>query len=165
MASAGARRLATQGGPVIDVGPLTGPTVDSPEYSGQRVVDHCVDAYIDHIDTRGSSTNMGAGVDDVRGPIAEGKLTEDGTELVDGRALIRARGTDSEGGDYVVLADPDTYRVVIQRGTIGSTGETYTTTYEYLPRTADNLSQLRPPVPDGFTPDMPPTDHDEHACS
>lgn len=151
--------LGAQGEPVMDVGPLTGPTVESPEYSGQRVADHCVAAYTDHVDTGGASTDMGAGADDVRDFIAEGTLTEDGTEVVDGRSLIRLRGED----DDVWLADPDTYRIVGQRSTLS--GVTYTSTYEYLPRTADNLGLLTPSIPEGFTPNPGPMDHDMHSCS
>lgn len=34
-----------RGNPVLDVGPLTGPTMESPAYSGQRVVDYCTQGY------------------------------------------------------------------------------------------------------------------------
>lgn len=139
-----------QGNPVSDVGPLTGPTIESPTYSGQLVVDHCSQSYVEHLDTGEASTNLGAGVQDVRDLVAEGELVEDGTEEVDGRELIRLQGTDSEGGTFVLLVDPDTYRVVGQRGTF-STGETYATVYDYLPRTAENLDLLHPPISDGFT--------------
>lgn len=142
------------GNPVTDVGPLTGPTIDSPSYSGQRVVDYCTQRYLEIPDTGEANTNLGAGVVDVRDLLADGELIEDGTEMVDGRELIRVRGTDSEGGDYVLLVDPDTYRVVGQRGTF-STGETYGTDYEYLPRTAASLGLLHPPIPDRFTPADP----------
>jgi hypothetical protein len=143
-----------RGNPVIDVGPLTGPTLESPAYSGQRVVDYCTQGYLENADTGEASTDLGAGVVDVRDLIADGELVADGTEMVDGRELIRLRGIDSEGGDYVLLVDPDTYRVVGQRGTF-STGETYTTDYEYLPRTAESLDLLHPPIPDGFTQAAP----------
>lgn len=139
-----------QGNPLLDVGPLVAPTVDSPASSGQRVVDHCVRGYVDHVDTGGASINFGAGVIDVRELLADGELVEDGTEVVDGRELIRLRGTDTGGGPYVLLVDPDSYRVVRQRGTL-SLGESYATVYDYLPRTEGGLGVLRPPIPRGFT--------------
>jgi hypothetical protein len=134
-----------QGVPELEVGPLTAPTLADPTWSGQRVVVHCGQDYADHVDTGGASTELPAGVTDIRDLLADGTVVEDGTEVFEGRELIRL-----QGNDFVLLADPDTYRVVAQRGTL-HTGETYTSTYEYIPRTDASLGSLVPTIPAGYT--------------
>ena len=142
-------RRDEQGRPVLDVGPLTGPTTESTSHAGQRVVDHCGRRYVEHADTGEASLDVAdGGLRTVRELAATGELVEDGTEVVDGRTLTRVTG-----GSGVLLVDPDTYRPLAARGSFadGSTGGTYEQTYTYLPRTAANLDLLHPPVPDGFT--------------
>ena len=59
--------------------------------------------------------------------------------------------TGSEDEEHVTLVDPETYRPVMVLGYPGSSVE-YVMTFEYLPRTVENLSLLSPPVPEGFVP-------------
>jgi len=134
-----------QGDVQLEVGPLTAPTLADPTWSGQRVVIHCSQDYVDHVDTDGATTEVPTGVTDIRDLLADGTVVEDGTEVFEGRELIRL-----QGDDFVLLADPDTFRVVAQRGTL-DTGETYTSTYEYIPRTDARLGSLVPTVPAGYT--------------
>lgn len=134
-----------QGAPMLDVGPLAAPTLADPTWSGQRVVIRCGQDYVDHADTNGATTEITPGVTDIRDLLAGGTVVEDGTEVFEGRELIRLRSDDD-----VLLADPDTYRVVAQRGTL-ETGESYTATLEYLPRSDASLGSLVPEVPAGFT--------------
>ena len=149
----GATRIYLHGGQldqVMDVGPLSGPTIDSPAHSGQRVVDYCTRQYVDHVDTGGASTDIDE-IGHLRDEVAAGRLVEDGTEVVDGRALIRLTGIEGTAtAGHVVLVDPDSYLPVRARGTL-ATGETYSQTYEFLPRTPENLALLLPPIPEGFT--------------
>jgi len=136
----------------IDVGPLTGPTIDVPAHSGQRVVDYCTRQYVDHVDTDGASVDVKGDFGTLRDAVAAGRLSEDGTEVIDGRELIRLTRIEPVPGvaDHVVLVDPDTYLPVRARGRLSS-GETFSQTYDYLPRTAENLALLLPPLPEGFT--------------
>jgi hypothetical protein len=155
--ASGATRIYLHGGQlgqVMDVGPLIGPTIDSPAHSGQRVVDYCTRQYVDHIDTGGASTDIDS-LGHLRDEVAAGRLVEDGTEKVDGRALIRLIGIEATAtAGHVVLVDPDSYLPVRARGTL-ATGETYSQTYEFLPRTPENLALLLPPIPEGFTEFVP----------
>jgi hypothetical protein len=149
-------RRDAQGDPLEDVGPLTGPTLESPSHSGQRAVYYCTQQYTELRDTGGASTDLEAGgIRQLRDFVAAGELVEDGTEVVDGRQLIRLVRPDVEAGEDIVimLVDPDTYLPVGARGTIrhGGRGETYSQTYEFLPRTPENLALVNPPIPDGFT--------------
>jgi hypothetical protein len=155
----GAARFRLQGGQLdqnVDVGPLIGPTIDSTAHSGQRVVDYCTRQYVDHVDTGGASTDVDPdALGSLRNDVAAGRLVEDGTEVVDGRELIRLTGIEGTGtAGHVVLVDPDSYLPVSARGTLDS-GETFSQTYEYLPRTPENLALLLPPVPEGFTEFVP----------
>jgi hypothetical protein len=145
-----------EGDPLLDTGPLTGPTDESPSHSGQRTVSYCTQKYVEHRDTGGASTDMSFdGIRQLRDDVARGELVEDGTEVVDGRELIRLIRPDVEAGEDIatMLVDPDTYLPVRARGTIrhGGLGETFSQTYEFLPRTPENLALVSPPVPEGFT--------------
>jgi hypothetical protein len=142
----------TTGDPVLDVGPLTAPSLESPAHPGQRVVDYCTRTYVDHQDTGGASTDIELdGLRELRDAVAAGQWVEDGTEMVDGRDLIRlVQAEERHGSGHVLLVDPDSYLPVRARGTL-STGEAYSQTYEYVPRTPDSLAGLRPPIPSGFT--------------
>jgi hypothetical protein len=141
-----------QGDPVLDVGPLTGPNLESPAHSGQFVVDYCSQQYVEHRDTGGASTDLGfPDGQSLREAIDEGRWVEDGTEAVDGRDLIRLiRAEGESGAGDVLLVDPDSYLPVRMRGTMQS-GESFSQTYEYVPRTSESLALLRPPVPAGFS--------------
>jgi hypothetical protein len=158
------------GNPLVDVGPLTGPTVESPSHSGQRTVDYCMQQYVEHRDTGGASTDIEAGgIRQLRDAVAAGELVEDGTEMVDGRELIRVIRPDVEAGADIVimLVDPDTYLPVRARGTIrhGGTGETFSQSYEFLPRTPENLALINPPIPDGFIQVDPGPVSEDHCGS
>jgi hypothetical protein len=112
--------------------------------------------YVEHRDTGGASTDIEAGgIRQLRDAVAAGELVDDGTEVVDGRELIRLISPHVEAGEDIVmtLVDPDTYLPVRARGTIrhGGLGETFSQTYEFLPRTPGNLALINPPIPDGFT--------------
>lgn len=67
-------------------------------------------------------------------------LVLDGTEEIDGRTLLRLRTEDGRG---VHLVDRETYLPV------QATGDEGTTTYEYLPRTGENLRHLATAMPSG----------------
>lgn len=86
----------------------------------------------------------------IRDLLADGTAVEDGTQVVDGRELIRVVGVEPDP-QHVTLVDPDTYRPVMLLGCPGSEAE-YVMTFEYLPRTPENLTLLSPPVPEGLTP-------------
>lgn len=154
--TSGATRILTkngQGEPLLDSGPLTGPTVESPDHVGQRNVFYCSQQYVEHRDTGGASTDLDSGgIRELRNAVAAGEWVKDRTEVVDGRELIRlirAEGQSGEGN--ILLVDPDTYLPVRMRGTLHITGESFSQTYEFLPRTAENLALLHPPIPAGFT--------------
>jgi hypothetical protein len=68
----------------------------------------------------------------------------DGTEVVDGRELIRLH----EVSYKTLLVDHDTYRPVRAIGE--GIDDNVTTTIDYLPRTPDNLALLRSVIPDDF---------------
>lgn len=138
-----------RGEPMVDVGPLVGPTVESPSHPGQRAVYHCIQQYTEIADTGSASTDIEGGTfspQQLRDDVATGRLVEGGTEVVDGRELIRLVTSDGN----VVLVDPDSHRAVGLRGTFAGVGGTYDQTVEYLPRTPENLARITPPVPDGF---------------
>jgi len=78
---------------------------------------------------------------------AEAALADARADAVD-EAMSDDSGAEGELG--VTLVDPDTYRPVIVRGYPGS-DSAYTQTYEYLPRTPENLALLDAQVPEGFT--------------
>lgn len=68
----------------------------------------------------------------------------DGTEVVDGRELIRMH----EVSYQTFLVDPDTYRPVRAIGE--GSNNNVTTTIDYLPRTPESLTLLRTVIPDDF---------------
>jgi hypothetical protein len=160
--------LGDDGAPDYDHGSATPPALDQPspgndEAIPARTVDHCLRQYTDGSDP-GLPSGSGAprGVSEaqvIRNRLADGRLVEDGTQTVDGRELIRLRDVPPEDDgfnytgpaeDTVVLVDPDTYRPISLRSYPDSEHE-YVQTFEYLPRTEENLALLSPPVPEGFT--------------
>jgi hypothetical protein len=93
---------------------------------------------------------------DIQDRIATGHLVVEGTEVVDGRELIRLHddfAADLDPGfaaEQTYYVDPDTYLPVEIRSAMGTPDENVLTV-EYLPRTAANLELLIPPVPAGYT--------------
>jgi hypothetical protein len=108
---------------------------------------------------------QGFGEDDfLRQQVTAGALRADGTEMVDGRELVRlvpvevATGSDPaedgrppamDRGTNVHWVEPDTYRP-IKRLSYGGTANEATETYTYLPRTPQNLALLEPDIPADF---------------
>lgn len=102
---------------------------------------------------------------EIRDQLDDGTLVASGTEIVDGRELIRLLHSVPEGfpadTDAAVYVDPDSYRPVLQR-TYPDTPEATTVTFEYLPRTPEGLALLVPPVPADFAPAEGPRNKPEH---
>jgi hypothetical protein len=83
--------------------------------------------------------------------LERGSMREDGTQVVDGRELIRVVEDGETASDATWLVDPETYRPVQLIGDLGEGAGGYVTTFEYLPRTPANLALLRAAdPPDGF---------------
>jgi hypothetical protein len=175
-------------------------------------VDHCFAEYAEGVR---DPSGPGSATSWVQSSLADGRLVEDGTEVVDGRELLRLRqvpfseldpdspyvqrlrdeqqeaadalreareasppvpaeqlalleaqlalaegrlevlddaasSDDGAGEEMVTLVDPDTYRPVVMTEYPG-TPDALTQTYEYLPRTPENLALLDAQVPQGFT--------------
>jgi hypothetical protein len=122
------------------------PGLPDPPQHAWRMVDHCQRTWTETTRELRKDADIGY----VQTFLDQGGLVVDGTQNVDGRDLIRII---TEDGSGVTLVDPDTYLPV------QSSGEGETTTYEYLPRTEENLQNLATPVPDGYrraTPEDPP---------
>jgi hypothetical protein len=169
----GAERHVTRttDGVLYDLGPAVAPTLDGePEATATiRTVDHCFSEY-DERESAGQPAESEAEM--IRDRLAAGTLVAGGTEVVDGRELIRlieptpeapaddaARRQRMAGReqpatpppvDLVYYVDPDSYRPVLSRLYPGESAQ-LTTTYEYIPRTAGSLADLVPAIPDGFT--------------
>lgn len=171
------------GAPSLDTGPVTAPSPgDGPSSQPipNRTVDYCFSEYAEGVQPS-LSIGAGSGTEWVQNALEWGWWTEDGTQVVDGRELLRFREMLSDvnanpppgpDGDQettttepqpwdtgtrqddevlgIALIDPETYRPVMYTGHPGSEFE-YTTTYEYLPRTRENLARLVAPVPEGFS--------------
>ena len=127
--------LAADGAPMVEIGP-------GPGGASARLVDHCRRQYVDDPEV---TSDPIAGESDPRAvldALTAGELAEDGTEVVDGRELIRLAGTTGETtGDELamtreVLVDPSTDRPVMERAWApdgpGDRGY-HETTYDYLP--------------------------------
>ena len=149
--------------PLFDVGfaVIPGPD-DEPSTSALiREVDYC---FSDYSDTEQPWLPVGTEAQQIRDQLADGTLVASGTEVVDGRELIRLLQPVPEGmpedTDAAVYVDPDTYRPLLQRIYPGTEYETIVT-IEYLPRTPENLSLLVPTVPAGFTQVAAPHEKDE----
>jgi hypothetical protein len=126
-----------------------------------RDVDHCFREYQDDelripIETFREATPDSWRVESVpETMIDDGELVADGTEVVDGRELLRYQDVEN---DATVWLDPETHDFVKRRFSAGSDAE-QSETYEYMARTSDNLAVLQPRVPPGFT--TPWTDHSD----
>lgn len=114
-----------------------------------RTVDYCFEEY--SVEEREFFSP--AVVASIAEDLARGWMREDGTEVVDGRELIRVVVADSgpySPADATWLVDPETYLPVQLVGDASDGTDAgpdidqgYVTTFEYLPRTPDNLAQLR----------------------
>jgi len=115
-----------------------------------RTVDYCFQQYTeaDNFAVPGSSA-----ASDIREQIESGELVADGTQVHEGRELLKYQEVMLEDPTLTdlgwLLIDPETYRPVYRVGYPGSSAE-YTMVIEFLPRTPENLAQLQPPVPAGF---------------
>jgi hypothetical protein len=132
-----------------------------------RAVDHCRQRYQEaQVPFSGYMTTDPQFFLDM---LEQGLMVEDGTEVVDGRELIRLRHREDDPGEGHLLVDPDTYllTVVTNGGPGGFAGES-TETYEYLPRTPENLEPLgMPAIPPGYADaevDIRPDDPDFGSC-
>jgi hypothetical protein len=121
-----------------------------------RYVDHCDRTWVDG--TAAVVVEPGWGILTLY--LGTGHIVQDGTEVVDGRALYRLR---NRTGTYVFLVDPETYLPVRMTVTADPSATYYdmngeptdppptkVTSFEYLPRTEEQLALLTPPVPDGY---------------
>jgi hypothetical protein len=156
--------LDGDGNPSYDNGRPTPPAEDAPAVAApegeadlpahdERLVNYC---HREYTDTHEGPSDIGDTPADISDRLERGDLVQDGTETVDGRELLRLRDVavanlpDDFAVEQFVLVDPDTYRPVQINADRGGPEE-LVMTFEYLPRTAENLAQLSPPVPDGFT--------------
>jgi hypothetical protein len=119
-----------------------GPVPPQP-FHAYRAVNYCEQRYADASAPLSPGPTWGY----LRMYLETGDIVVDGTEELDGRELIRLRNHDSS---FVYLVDPETYLPVQERQTYPAGEAPTVTTYERLPRTAENLALLSPPVPDGF---------------
>lgn len=141
------------GAPAVETGP-------GPGGASARVVDHCRRQYADDPDVTSEPITGESDPRAVLDALAAGELAEDGTEVVDGRELVRLVGTTGETtGDELamtreVLVDPATDRPVMEREwapDAPADGGYDETVYDYLPRSAENLALVVPAIPDGYT--------------
>lgn len=109
-------------------------------------IDHCFSEYSVTTTTAPESTNTG--ITYVGKYVADGWLVEAGTEVVDGRQMIRLEDPDAPA-DHT-LVDAATY-LPYKAFNYQGTDTAYVQTYEYLPRTPENLALLEPAPPAGFT--------------
>jgi hypothetical protein len=107
------------------------------------VIDHCSKEYTveDEPLSLAGGQNLAAWIIE---SLRNGSMQVDGTEVVDGRELIRMH----EVSYQTFLVDPDTYRPVRAIGE--GSNNNVTTTIDYLPRTPENLALLRTVIPDDF---------------
>ncbi len=130
-----------------------------------REVDHCFREYQDSelripIETAREALGDSWRVESVPETMFDdGSLVADGTEIVDGRELLRYLDVEN---DATIWLDPETHDFVKRRFSAGSDAE-QRETYEYLARTRENLAVLEPEVPPGFT--TPQSDHSDEERS
>ena len=159
--------IGADGLPRSDSGAYTRAQVGDEVVISTRQVDHCFREYEDTELRMPIETARQAMPEDQRaGEIPDtvfedGTLVAEGTEVVDGRELLRYR---DDANDGVVWLDPETRELVKRRYAPGSDAE-QATTYEYLAPTPENLAQLVPVVPPGYTtPRSDRTDEDRVAA-
>ena len=124
-----------------------------------RSIDHVARTYVEGC--RHSSGFKGEGDSEViREELAEGHYFQDGTQVVDGEELIviRIRSEENDRGEWVdssrfaLYVDPDTYLPRLQRFYEEDGDLEREETYEYLPRTPENIAKtLPPPAPADYT--------------
>ena len=141
-----------QGAPSYDAGPASAPRAGDEGVDDEtlRTVDYCLRAYTDA--EPAVPPRSGSATQWILDALAAGTMVEEGADVFDGRELVRLHHlveNDDGREERWVLVDPDSYRPVRVIGYPGTEFE-YVQTYEYLDRTAENLSRLTPPVPDGF---------------
>jgi len=132
--------------------------VDGPSF---RILQHRDRTYIEDCSVTGAGATGGTDTaETIRQELDEGHYYEDGTEVVDGRELLVFRirpGTDEDGkwvgedDGFAGFVDPETYLPVSDRFFDGNGNVIIQRTFEYLPRTPENLAKTTvPPVPPGF---------------
>jgi hypothetical protein len=164
---------------VSDAHPNAVPT-DGPSDHQAVAFNYCNNTYTEVTGIIDGQPNSSV-ADSIRQGLDEGWIVADRTEVIDGKELIRlvevapdpstattvtivengevvghSEGTPDDAplvaSGRVTWVDPETYRPVkIHDDDIGMDQ-----TYEYLERTPENLAQMSPPVPPGFTHTDPP---------
>lgn len=147
------RSLAPDGAPWTDMGPAEPPALDIPEPIGvadtlhvhRRLVDHCLRQVSDY---PGDLIVGGGEAEVIRNGVEGGELEIVGTEVVGGRELVKLGPAPGTAAISVVYLDPETLLPVeTTRGELRYT-------FEYLPRTAENLALMVPPEPPEY-PEVP----------
>jgi hypothetical protein len=163
-----------------DMGPAVAPAIDAPAAPlgtapavRVRRVDHCVGQYAEKDEPW---FNMASEAQSFEDELKADHFVPDGTEIVDGRELIRLRAVDSQQrserpieerqpvhDDRVAYVDPVTLLPV----RIDSASVQISTTIEYLPRTAESLALLVPPIPAGTVEvdELPPNGDPATLCN
>lgn len=163
---------------VSDAHPATVPT-DAPSDHKAVAFDYCAKTYTE-VDALIDGAPNASFTDFVQTGLDTGTLVPDGTEVVDGKELIRLvekplPSSESVIGDVVEIVDDDgTTRTSIRSfedaepGVVWVDPETYRPVkyrdpalgsdkfYEYFERTPEKLAEMSPPVPAGFTHVDPP---------
>jgi len=145
--STGGGEGSLKGKPRSDEGPLR--TDDGRDPSGIRRIDHCFTEYADD-PTAASSIKSGTAVDEMQTALEEGRLVVEGERELDGRDTIRLRYDGAEPREGYLWLDATTLLPFRAEGQEDSDGA-FVQTVEFLPRSAENLELLVPPVPAGYT--------------
>jgi hypothetical protein len=132
-------------GPALDTGPVT---FDGGDPVGTRTVDHCVSAYADDLSKQGDLP-PNSSADDLEARLAEGRLVVEATEEFRGRDAIRLRIAPPDPRDGFIWLDAATLLPFWSEGQADSDGA-FTEAFEFLPRSAESLDLLVPPVPAGY---------------
>lgn len=180
----GSLRMVIRNGDTVvsDAHPSQVPT-DAPSDHQATVFYYCNNTYTE-IDALIDGQPNGSYTSFVQEGLEDGRLVPDGTEVIDGKELIRlvekgqdqglvllpdsdARAEDLPNG-FVVDGPPDDAPLVPTGGVVWVDPETYRPvkyhdamngmekSYEYLERTPENVAQMSPPIPAGFTHVDPP---------